>query len=379
MLRFVLLVRRSLFRFQRRLAIKVAMRGIDNSWVKRILDAFKAANATRTEQLTSGEVGSVKRLWGSNCPLNYYRLVKLTRGTVDPHFITDAIWFQKLLPRLNNFMESVVLEDKSIYGFYFDRFERPYEILRKIRGVFFTNDNKVISRAQAVSLLVSYQDRFIVKKTIDTEQGRGIRVEEVKAKNDVDALFDLYGDNFVCQELIKQSPETARLNQSSLNCICVTSLFLNGRFSVLSLSLKVGGKDNVVDNVGAGGYLVGIQHDGNLCDIGFSSSGRLIQQTYDGVLLKDCKISSVDRVIAFARQLHERMPYLPVIGWDIAIRENGQPVMIELNASHPGVLYEQLATGPLFGDRFDEVMEFVRANKIFRHNSGAPRPDRNRD
>lgn len=52
------------------------------------------------------------------------------------------------------------------------------------------------------------------------------------------------------------------------------------------------------------------------------------------------------------------------IGGDICFNEQNEPVVIELNSSQPGVIGEQLCTGPIFGDRTEEVLEYCSKKKF---------------
>lgn len=65
------------------------------------------------------------------------------------------------------------------------------------------------------------------------------------------------------------------------------------------------------------------------------------------------------KAIEVIRQSHTRLPNVHLIGWDIAIDETGEPILIEINISYPGIIYEQLCSGPLFGERTGEVIEYV--------------------
>lgn len=51
-----------------------------------------------------------------------------------------------------------------------------------------------------------------------------------------------------------------------------------------------------------------------------------------------------------------------MIGLDICLDENNEPVLIEVNLLEPGILYEQLCTGPIFGERTNEVLDYVTRN-----------------
>ena len=46
--------------------------------------------------------------------------------------------------------------------------------------------------------------------------------------------------------------------------------------------------------------------------------------------------------------------------------EQNEPIVIELNSSQPGVIGEQLCTGPIFGDRTHEVLDYC-SKKEFKY------------
>lgn len=210
---------------------------------------------------------------------------------------------------------------------------------------------------------MAYKKPIIIKSTIDTLQGKSVKKCNVESKDQLIDLMDSYGEDFAIQEVVEQFDEMKRFNDSSLNSFRIASLFLNGKFTALSSIVRVGAKGSVVDNVGAGGYAVGVKCDGSVNEFGFDAHGKIIKETYTGEKLSTLKLSRYEDVIAYVEKLHKQLPYVPLIGWDIALRHDGTPVMIELNASTPGIWFEQLCTGPLFGDRFDEVMEYVKYNR----------------
>ena len=75
--------------------------------------------------------------------------------------------------------------------------------------------------------------------------------------------------------------------------------------------------------------------------------------TDSGVALDNYLIPSFDMVLAFVKDLHTRLPYFKLIGWDISVDINGQPVMIEWNRSAE---LSQVAHGPAFGEYTEEIL-----------------------
>ncbi len=70
------------------------------------------------------------------------------------------------------------------------------------------------------------------------------------------------------------------------------------------------------------------------------------------------KVSEIADQMAF---FHRRyMPSMGIVGWDVALDVNNQPIVIEANIINPGILFTQLANStPIFGERTEEVVQYV--------------------
>ena len=78
-------------------------------------------------------------------------------------------------------------------------------------------------------------------------------------------------------------------------------------------------------------------------------------------------IPNYDRVMKFVFDLHRRLPYFDLVGWDIALDVNNEPVFIEMNLTAESG-FAQMNGGPLFGKYLDEVMERVsKVHKDYRN------------
>ena len=79
------------------------------------------------------------------------------------------------------------------------------------------------------------------------------------------------------------------------------------------------------------------------------------------------QIPNYDRVMKFVFDLHRRLPYFDLVGWDIALDVNNEPVFIEMNLTAESG-FAQMNGGPLFGKYLDEVMERVsKVHKDYRN------------
>ena len=152
---------------------------------------------------------------------------------------------------------------------------------------------------------------------------------------------------------------TAYFNQSSLNTFRISTLLLNGKFSVCTSMMRFGSSGSVVDNVGAGGGCVGVNNDGSLMPFGFNKAGQRIAE-WNGKKFAGYVIPHFSDVLGMARKAHLDCPLCSFVGWDFAINQDGKVNLIEANLESPGLFFEQLANGkPAFGDRTAEVADWV--------------------
>lgn len=295
----------------------------------------------------------------------YYQTVKKF-DKFDINYIQDTLYFSYILRHLNPYESSKAFSNKSFYGFHFKQFNRPFEPVRNICGLWYDSENKCISKEYAIDLILNYGKEIIVKPTALTGGGQGIEFFKNYDRKDLEVVLAKFKENFVIQGLIRQSEKTSKFNPTSLNCFRITTLLLNGRFSILSRTLKTGAKDSKIDNIGSngeGGIIVGIESDGKFKKYGISKDGNLKTESAVGVTFEGhCLHDEIVKIDRFAEKLHYHCPFCSIIGWDICLDKDDEPALIEVNLLEPGILYEQLCTGPIFGERTNEVLDYVTRN-----------------
>ena len=78
-----------------------------------------------------------------------------------------------------------------------------------------------------------------------------------------------------------------------------------------------------------------------------------------GIVLLLFGYLSMDRVIAFVDKAALRIPHFRLVSWDIALREDGEPVLIEANFYDGEIDFHQLNNGPLFGEDTEAILREV--------------------
>lgn len=155
----------------------------------------------------------------------------------------------------------------------------------------------------------------------------------------------------------------ASLSGGCVNTIRILTLNLNGKFSILSAFVRMGPVGSFTDNVCGGGMRCGIDTNGKFCEFGYLQSFEKTLTTPNGKILKGLKIENFDKIKKLVETWSYNFQQMHLIGWDIAIREDGEPVAIEVNLDSCVLPTHQLFNGPIFGERTKEVMEYFETHK----------------
>ncbi len=152
----------------------------------------------------------------------------------------------------------------------------------------------------------------------------------------IDAVDSVKGQRYLCEEYIVQHPVIAALHPNSVNTVRALSLFDGETVQILATTLKLGISDCVVDN---------IRHDGLGASIDIKT-GIVFTPGYDfdrneymihpesGVQIIGTKIPNWEKVLDIIEKGARIAARNPLIGWDIAVTENGANI-VELN-NRPG-------------------------------------------
>lgn len=330
--------------------------------------------------LTSNEKRLIKEAYGKIIP-NVKRGYKFFQALkhidkFDVNYIPSSFYYPYLIQVLNPASYSKLLGHKGLLkSIYQSAINHPSTPLRSIGGIIFDENNYPVSSSDAAEILRGIGQAVLFKPATESNQGDGIKFFDESDIRDLCSYIEtrqfLLNDNsdFVVQLPVKQSAETAVFNPTSLNCMRVTTLNLNGRVTTHSMTLKCGPANSKVDNIGTGerGIIVGIDSDGYLHEKGFYGNGKMAAE-HNGIRFGGRKITAFPKVVEAALKLHSLVDSCHVIGWDLALDEDNNPVLIEGNTVYPGISFEQMCSGPLFGDRLDEVIDYVAEHR--KYNNG---------
>lgn len=350
--------------------------GALNSILLHVLSGRMGTVATKTElnsknfpalQLENQEITQINQVWGKiskSINYDYWRLYK-HMGFFSPFLVPDDIFASKMLRILNPLMDANVFHKKSLYDITYRGLRQPRMIAKCIDGRLYVEGK--MFRHRPVDFYKSLKGvKLIFKPSGKSCGGQSIEIFDFGDADDksIEDLILRIGKDYVCQELVEQSPKTKIFNPGSLNTFRINSLSINGNTSVTNIMFRHGRGSSIVDNAGAGGVCLGLENDGTIIRHGIDANLSNYEKSDTGIIYKGHVIEPVKDIVEYAIQAHQQyLPTLCHVAWDFALNANDMPVMIEVNLGWPGIVTEQLSSGrPVYNTRVEEVIEFCKDN-----------------
>lgn len=287
----------------------------------------------------------------------WHRAYAAVNGQMSVDYVPEDLFYNVFETRLNPRNRREPYKDKN----FFDRMGwgcLPDTIFRIINGRLFDKTYEMIDVQTALALARDAEvPELVVKPAIDSGSGsRVMFLDEAQLATFLAENLSPHSD-WIIQRPIVQHEAMAGLNPSSVNTLRVVTIREGAEVSVISSFAKIGTPGVRVDNVSAGNIAVGIEDDGRLrghgCDFAFRLSTTHPNHGYS---YADFVIPSYDSVRRTCIQLHRHVPDLDLLSWDVAIRRDGAPVVIEVNIRRQDVNITQICNGPVFSPYVDAVL-----------------------
>lgn len=290
----------------------------------------------------------------------WYKTYGPSTEPVDPRYVPYNIWVRYILPHFNTLSFAQALQDKNMHSLFVPNMRRPETVVKNIAGVFYDDALNLLSQEEAVRRCKN-TGRILAKPSVGSGGGANIRFYDSAALTDeeIDGIFRQYKRNFIIQKKQEQHEALARLGAGSLNTCRINTFFYKGEVHILSAILRVGVSSSEVDNISQGGYQCEIRPGGHLAEQGFTHINDRWEHpdAYpNGIRFRDVTVPGFDRAVEVVSAHARKMGHFKIIGWDIAIDPDSEPVLVEYNVI-PG--QDQESNGPTFGELTDEVLEEV--------------------
>ncbi len=164
------------------------------------------------------------------------------------------------------------------------------------------------------------------------------------------------------QEVLIQHPFTAQFNPTSVNSfrMIVYRSPRDGRIEVLHTVLKAGGQGAYVDNIHAGGGLIGVGTNATLHHYGCDQYGRRSGSVNGLDLDRTFTVPQYAELKQFACRIAGHLLHSHLTALDVMLDQTGRPRLIECNIKSYSYWIPQFCTGPAYGEATDEIIGYCR-------------------
>lgn len=294
----------------------------------------------------------------------WHHIYAYASGVKDVTYIPDDLFISKFIYNLNRMDLRLPFADKNNTDLFLDNVKQPKIMLKNINGHFYDTNNEVINFDEARNTLTE-NGKYIVKPSIDSGSGRGIRLIYVKDNkmflNDKAVKFEdvhkLYKKDYLIQEFLHQGEVLGKFHPESINTLRVISLNVKDEIVFPSTVVRFGSSGAYTDNFGTDGLSCGINEYGELNDTGLDSKFNSVNKHPDTqVPFKGTVIPNYSKLLDYLEGLHKKLPYFNCLSWDIAIDKNNEFVLIEINNGFQGINLHQINNGPVFKPYIDYIV-----------------------
>ena len=318
------------------------------------------------KSLTAAQKAEVKAFFkkhiGREVPTDWHQYFYSRNGFWSEKYIPTRIYNTEILWRLNKFQVRYAYADKGTYDSRFYDINRPCTIVKNVNGYFYDGQHQhPLSESEAIERCNNLKEA-IIKPTLGGTWGVGVKLihstEGIVTDTNcsITDLFASYKHNYIVQERLVQHPDLAKLNPTSLNTIRVMSYHRGDEIVILYAVIRIGRKGQIIDNETAGGIKADIDlQTGRIkgCAMGNPTEGRMAL-TDVGTPTDGYQIPCFDKVLEVVKEMHFRIPYFNLIGWDMSVDTEGKPTLIEWNSAPQ---LSQVGHGPAFGDLTEEILD----------------------
>ncbi len=295
---------------------------------------------------------------------------------INPLFIPADFYFCDLVPYLNNMEFRTGTQDKCYYDLRFPDIHRPRSICRCMSGFFYDGGMNMISRDEAAHLILREPDALVIKPSIYTSGGVGVKAFEPAelTLKQVEMILDDAGANFIVQEKVKEHPVYRKIADGGPTTVRAQSILTEEGIYMPFMLLRVSPSSDQIVHFGRRGYYVAIGDDNRparkiLRDYLRENDTFILPPQWedipDDLVEFEESLPGLDDIRKQVERMHPRLPHFRWIGWDFMVDESGKAVFIELNFASGCYEPQTTCCTPIFGDMTEWLIDdFFRGRSL---------------
>ena len=243
-------------------------------------------------------------------------------------FISEELYFVFIEPTLNNDTLRKAYSDKNAYQLFFDKKYLPKTLFRIINNSFYNDENVLIEKEKAFHELSLIKENIVLKPAIESGGGKNIIIAQGSTIAKYIEKNPMYAkESFLIQELVEQHEDLKKFNPNSLNTLRIMTARVNNEVKVLSAYLRMGRKNQLIDNGMAGGLTCGVLPDGKLMKTGLDKYLNTSTIHPDSKIEFDgFEVPGYQNTADFCTSHHKKFLHFTFISWDIGISPDCTPV-----------------------------------------------------
>lgn len=314
--------------------------------------------------LSKEQQNEVESFWGkygiSLSSLEWHRFYYSKAGIEDPRFVPEDVFHQIIRPRMNDIHLAAAWSDKAFTDWVVRDVKTVNSVVRCVNGRLLDENYRLINVSEADRILNSYE-ALVIKPTMFTDTGKNVVLQN--APFDVSEIALKYGKYFVIQIPLKQHREYSKLNESSVNTLRIDTVLFDDRAFAVSAFIKVGQPGEFTDNGGgANRIFIGIRN-GRFTDFAYDHDCNKTYQIPSKYEFAGKTVPFFNEMCEAVEKAHSYIPHFGLAFWDVAVDENGEPTIVEMNLRYPDTHVPQVGSGPFFGEYTEEVLKYINKNK----------------
>lgn len=310
--------------------------------------------------LTPEQETKIEQYWGRYgiklSSTDWHRYYYAKTGLEDPRFVPSDVFHRIIRPQMNDMKLAVAWSDKAYTDWVVRDVKTVKSIVRSVNGRLLNEQFELIDRKTADTIMNGHE-KLVIKPTMYTNTGKGVVLAE--APFDIEKIIERYGSFFVVQLPLRQHPDMAKLNESSVNTIRVDSFLFDTQAHAIPAFVKVGNPGEFTDN--GGGHkrvFIGIR-DGRFSSEAFDHDYRMFNSIPSGYDFAGKAVPFYEDICRTVERAHSHIAHFGLAFWDVSVDEKGEPVIVEMNLRYPDSYVPQIGAGPFFGDYTDDVLEYI--------------------
>jgi hypothetical protein len=263
-------------------------------------------------------------------------------------WIPDNYYGEIVVSKFNGQYGELLSSLKPLNSLVFKSSAFP-DILSFANGLFFDPNYRTVQKEDVLHYLFKSCDR-VVYKLDNSLQGRGIFFFDKQTLN-LERVKELGSGLF--QSFICQHPTLDSFHPLSVATLRITSVCSEaGEPSIRACYLRFG-SDNDTHVQSKSHIRVPIDiRTGTFSDVGYTTDWlEITEHPVSKKRFQNSAFPSFDAACKLVCDLHRQVPFARVIGWDIAVNEQGDVLVMEWNGGHNDIKFSEATQGPCFKDQ----------------------------